>query len=212
MISTSAMIWNILIFQKVISCLFVLSFFILPFHLWNLWSTITDFGFSKISYKWDDTVCGVLYLPSFTEHKWPIQAIASIRNYFLFKLKLMDLCNLFIYSTLGVCLVSFLFFFIAIMNKAYLTMYKSLYGYVFLLLLGKFLEMKLLGSVKCLISMYVTLLNLKLPSWYPTRLCTICGPSEFQLFHMLTNTVFSGIFNSSHSNGILLYFLFTFSK
>ena len=56
------------------------------------------------------------------------------------------------------------FFFFAIMNKAYLTMYKSLYGYVFLLLLGKFLEMKLLGSVKCLISMHVTLLNLKLPS------------------------------------------------
>ena len=91
-------------------------------------------------------------------------------------------------------------------------MYKSLYGYVFLLLLGKFLEMKLLGSVKCLISMHVTLLNLKLPSWYLKRLCAICIPSEFQLFHMLTNTVFSGIFNSSHSNGILLYFLFTFSK
>ena len=152
MISTSAMIWNILIFQKVISCLFVLSFFILPFHLWNLWSTITDFGFSKISYKWDDTVCGVLYLPSFTEHKWPIQAIASIRNYFLFKLKLMDLCNLFIHSTLGLCLVSFFLSFFAIMNKAYLIMYKSLYRYVFLFFLGK-----LLGTVKCLISLNVTL-------------------------------------------------------
>lgn len=44
-------------------------------------------------------------------------AIASIRSYFLFKLKLMDLCNMCIHSTLGVCLVSFLFFFLAVMNK-----------------------------------------------------------------------------------------------
>ena len=49
------------------------------------------------------------------------------------------------------------FFFFAIMNKAYLIMYKSLHGYVFLFLLGKFLEVKLLGTVKCLISVHVTL-------------------------------------------------------
>ena len=36
-------------------------------------------------------------------------------------------------------------------------MYKSLHGYVFLFLLGKFLEVKLLGTVKCLISVHVTL-------------------------------------------------------
>lgn len=71
----------------------------------------------------------------------------------------MDLCNMCIHSTLGVCLASFLFFFFffAIMNKAYLIMYKSLHGYVFLFLLGKFLEVKLLGTVKCLISVHVTL-------------------------------------------------------
>ena len=93
------------------------------------------------------------------------------------------------------CMFGFFpFSFFAIMNKAYLIMYKSFYGYVFLFLLGKFLEVKLLGTVKCLIRVRVTLCaTAKLISkealyhLYPIRISVVpyAHQQYFQVFLIL---------------------------